>query len=237
MLTAAAVLGGAAVGSNLLTGYLNYKNQKDTLNWQKDLQREIFAREDTSIARRVADLKASGLSPVLAAGQGAGTGGAVSVTPPQLDLGDNAMVAMNLMKQEADISATRAQEAYTKLQQQRAEQLLPAEIAQIEAGIKNADAQTYKAYQDAKKAKADAEKAKVEAENMTKTGTSGQNIFSQVFRDLVGATNTSVDNAKKTLDSKASGKQKYSPFWTEEGKKDLKKRVDDLNTGKTKKQY
>ena len=151
MFTAAAVLGGASVGSNLITGYLNYKNQKDTLHWQKDTQRDIFAREDTSIARRVADLKASGLSPVLAAGQGAGTGGTVSVTPPQLDLGDNALVAMNLMKQEADISATRAQEAYTKLQQQRAEQLLPAEIAQIEAGIKNADANTYRTYQDAKR--------------------------------------------------------------------------------------
>ena len=67
MLTTAAALGGAAVGSNMLTGYLNYKQQQDTLNWQKDLQRDIFAREDTSIARRVADLKASGLSPVLAA--------------------------------------------------------------------------------------------------------------------------------------------------------------------------
>ena len=230
MITAAAVLGGAAVGSNLLTGYLNYKNQQDVLAWQKNTQRDIFAREDTSIARRVADLKSSGLSPVLAAGQGAGTGGTVSVTPPQLNLGDNAIVAMNLMKQEADISATRAQEAYTKLQEQRAEQLLPAELAQIEAAIKNADAQTYKTYQDAKK-------AKVEADNMSKTGTSGQNVFSQVFRDLVGATNTSVDNAKKTLDSKASGKPKYTPFWTDQGKKDLRKRIDDLNTGKTKKQY
>ena len=137
---------------------------------------------------------------------------------------------MNLMKQEADISATRAQEAYTKLQQQRAEQLLPAELSQIEAGIKNADAQTYKTYQEAKK-------AKVEANNMERTGTSGQNVFSQVFRDLTGATNTSVDNVKKSLDNKASGKQKYSPFWTEQGKKDLKKRIDDLNTGKSKKQY
>ena len=100
MLTAAAALGGAAVGSNLLTGYLNYQNQKDTLAWQKDVQRDIFAREDTSIARRVADLKASGLSPVLAAGQGAGTGGTVSVTPPQLNLGDNAVMALNLMQQE-----------------------------------------------------------------------------------------------------------------------------------------
>lgn len=230
MITTAAVLGGASVGSNLLTGYLNYKQQKDTLSWQKDLQRDIFSREDTSIARRVADLKASGLSPVLAAGQGAGTGGTVSVTPPQLNLGDNAMIAMNLMKQEADISATRAQEAYTKLQQNRAEQLLPAELAQIEAGIKNADAQTYKTYQDAKK-------AKVEADNMSKTGTSGQNIFSQVFRDLTGATNTSVDNVKKSLDKKAEGKQKYNPFWSEQGKKDLKQRIKDLNSGKVKKQY
>ena len=230
MLTAAAALAGASVGSNLLTGYLNYKQQQDTLAWQKDTQRDIFAREDTSIARRVADLKASGLSPVLAAGQGAGTGGVVSVTPPQLNLGDNAMVAMNLLKQEADISATRAQEAYTKLQQQRAEQLLPAELAQIEAGIKNANAQTYKTYMEAKK-------TKVDADNMTSTGTSGQNIFSQWYRDLFGATNTSFDNIKNTLDSKASGESKFKPFWTEEGKKDLKKRTDDLNTGKTKKQY
>ena len=228
--TAAAVLGGAAVGSNLLTGYLNYHQQQDTLAWQKDVQRDIFAREDTSIARRVADLKASGLSPVLAAGQGAGTGGTVSVTPPQLNLGDNALVAMNLLKQEADISATRAQEEYTKLQQNRAEQLLPAELSQIEAAIKNADAQTYKTYQDAKK-------AKVEADNMAKTGTSGQNVFSQIFRDLTGATNNSVDNVKKSLDKKAEGKQKYSPFWTEQGKKDLKRRVNDLNSGKVKKQY
>lgn len=230
MLTAATVLGGAAVGSNLLTGYLNYKNQQDTLQWQKHLQGDIFAREDTSIARRVADLKASGLSPVLAAGQGAGTGGTVSVSPPQLNLGDNALVAMNLLKQEADISATRAQEEYTKLQQQRAEQLLPAELLQIEAGIKNADAQTYKTYQDGKK-------AKVEAENMSRTGTSGQNIFSQVFRDLTGATNKSVENVKKSLDKKAEGKQKYSPFWTEQGKKDLKRRIDDLNSGKVKIQH
>ena len=124
MFTAAAVLGGASVGSNLLTGYLNYKNQQDVLAWQKDIQRDIFAREDTSIARRVADLKASGLSPVLAAGQGAGTGGTVSVTPPQLNLGDNAVMALNLMQQEANIAKTEAEKEYIELQKAK----IPAEI-------------------------------------------------------------------------------------------------------------
>ena len=197
MFTTAAVLGGAAVGSNLLTGYLNYEQQKDTLHWQKDTQRDIFAREDTSIARRVADLKASGLSPVLAAGQGAGTGGVVSVTPPQLNLGDNALVAMNLMKQEADISATRAQEAYTKYQQQRAEQLLPAEIAQIEAGIKNTDAQTYKTYQDAKT-------SKVAAKNAEDSGFIPKTTFGGWLYDAV---NAGVSAAEKTKQlNKAQGK-------------------------------
>ena len=196
MLTTAAALGGAAVGSNMLTGYLNYKQQQDTLNWQKDLQRDIFAREDTSIARRVADLKASGLSPVLAAGQGAGTGGTVSVSPPQLNLGDNAIVAMNLMKQEADISATRAQEAYTKLQQQRAEQLLPAELAQIEAGIKNADANTYRTYQEAKK-------AKVDAQNAENQGFVPKSAAGAIISDFSNANNNQiirnmVDKAKGT---------------------------------------
>lgn len=229
----AAVLGGAAVGSNLLTGYLNYGNQRDTLAWQKDVQRDIFTREDTSIARRVADLKASGLSPVLAAGQGAGTGGTVSVNAPQLNLGDNAMMAMNLMKQEADISATRAQEAYTELQRKNAETLLPAQLSAMEAQIKNADAQTYKTYQDAKK-------AKVEADNMQKTNTSGQNVFSQIFRDLYGGSTGQVEALKKTMDDKAKGKPKekgFNPFWTKEGREQIKQFQKDLNSGKAKKQY
>jgi len=102
------------------------------------------------------------LSPVLAAGQGAGTGGTIPISgaqsqAPQLSL--DTMFVMNLMKMEADISATRAQEEYTKLQQQRAEQLLPAELAQIEAGIKNTDANTYRTYQEGKKVKVDAQNA------------------------------------------------------------------------------
>ena len=118
-LTAAAVgLGAAGVAGNLIGSYFNYKAQQDNLAWQKDVQRDIFAREDTSIARRVADLNASGLSPVLAAGQGAGTGGVVSTNAPQLDLPDTSLMALNMLKQEADISKTRAEQEYIELQKQ-----------------------------------------------------------------------------------------------------------------------
>ena len=214
-LTAAAVgLGAAGVAGNLVGSVLNYNAQKDNLAWQKDVQRDIFAREDTSIARRVADLKNSGLSPVLAAGQGAGTGGVVSTNAPQLDLPDTSMMAINMLKQEADISATRAQEEYTNLQKKNAETLLPAQLASMESQIKNADAQTYKTYQDAKK-------SKVEADNMVKTGTSGSNTFSQWYRDLFGGSNIVIDKLKSDAQKKAKGEIKvkgFTPFWTKEGK-------------------
>lgn len=120
----ATALGLASIAPSLLNTYTQYKTAQDNLAEQKKwnsynswLQQSIFGRDDTSIQRRVADLKSAGLSPVLAAGQGAGTGGTIPISgaqsqAPQLSL--DTMFAMNLMKMEADISATRAQEEYTK---------------------------------------------------------------------------------------------------------------------------
>lgn len=65
------------------TNDLNYQLQKDELAYQKDLQKIMFAREDNAVQRRVADLKAAGLSPTLAAGSAAGAGSVVSTTAPQ----------------------------------------------------------------------------------------------------------------------------------------------------------
>ena len=75
------VIGGLALGG------LNYQNQKDILNYQKQLQREIFQREDTAIQRRAADIAAAGGNPALAweNGTGAGAGTAVGVSAPQFD--------------------------------------------------------------------------------------------------------------------------------------------------------
>ena len=71
------------VQDNIKTNDLNYKLQLDNLAYQKDLQKVVFAREDNSVQRRVADLRKAGLSPTLAAGSSAGAGAVIGTTAPQ----------------------------------------------------------------------------------------------------------------------------------------------------------
>lgn len=82
--------------ANTVLGFENY-------SYQKDLQNKMFAREDTSIARRVADLKAAGLSPVLAAGQGANAGPVVQVKQPEINT-DVIQGLVNLLTMQKDFA-------------------------------------------------------------------------------------------------------------------------------------
>lgn len=97
---ATAAIAGVNAGTGLMNTYMQWQN----LQYQKHVQSQIFGREDSSIRRRVRDLKAAGLSPVLAAGQGAGTGGVVKTNAPQVDLRAGELLAMMKMKQDIEVT-------------------------------------------------------------------------------------------------------------------------------------
>lgn len=88
----------AGTVDSFLTNRHNLYLQKQNLAYQKDLQKEIFAREDNAVQRRVADLKVAGLSPTLAAGSSAGAGSVVSTSAPQKRNNLEALTALASVK-------------------------------------------------------------------------------------------------------------------------------------------
>lgn len=102
----------------------NYGLQRDVFNYQKQLQKTLFEREDNAMQRRVADLQAAGLNRVLAAnGSGAGAGAAVGVKAPQLgkfpkfSMGNMTFPEiMDMEQKKKQIDMTKAQEELLKQQ-------------------------------------------------------------------------------------------------------------------------
>ena len=97
---------------------LNYQAQVANLDYQKNLQKQIFQREDNAVQRRASDLQKAGLSKTLAAGDGAGAGTAIQTSAPQLSMVDKVATGISYAQQIANVRKTE-EETHNLLVQQR----------------------------------------------------------------------------------------------------------------------
>lgn len=88
----------AGTVDSIINNKKNFDLQKENLAYQKDLQKEIFAREDSAVQRRVNDLIKAGLSPTLAAGSASPAGSVVSTSAPQKKSNFEALTALASVK-------------------------------------------------------------------------------------------------------------------------------------------
>lgn len=104
----------------------NLELAKDEFQWNQDVQRETWTREDTAYQRMVSDLREAGLSPALALGsKGSPTGGVVPTTQRRAGqtnyagMGNLVSLVLSAMTAKANISKTMAEKRYIDQQKER----------------------------------------------------------------------------------------------------------------------
>lgn len=169
----------------------NYQSQQELLAWQQFQQAQTWLREDNATQRRVADLKAAGLSPTLAAGSAANAGSVVSTAAPQRgaspDIAANVM-AMLKMNQDIETSKTQRDLMAEQIDTQGYQRdLLKAQMGnQKSQSVKNA-ADALKSAADTKRITEETRKIKKDADLQEMTNTSSNPDFaSNILKNWFG---------------------------------------------------
>ena len=104
---------GNALGGGVLGGLIDTGLNIEKTMYDRRMQEKAWEREDTSVQRRVDDLRAAGLSPTLAAGSGAAASSpiATNLSQPGESMQARRQGYLDMMRQKEDISRTQAETA------------------------------------------------------------------------------------------------------------------------------
>ncbi len=142
------MINSAALAMNRDLEYRNYNWSKYAMMANLLMQNEQWKREDTAIQRRVKDLKAAGLSPVLAAGQGASSSPPMRIEAPKNDFNmPMNMISLDRIAEALNTFAlTKSQTEKMDAETQRINQTRMLELMEFPHRIKNMDARTSDLY-------------------------------------------------------------------------------------------
>ena len=135
---AGAVSGLAQTGINIWRGLKEDEWNERNFDYQKALQQQIFEREDNAVQRRMADLKAAGLNPNLAAGSAANAGsvvGRANTSVKDINIGNPVGVALDMASHVAQLRAQKEQNEI--LGNERRESKANADMAENELALNN----------------------------------------------------------------------------------------------------
>ena len=139
------------VFGDILSGVMdagNFALSMGAQAWQKQAQEKTWEREDNAIQRRVADMKAAGINPLLAAGNPAQASSPIQVGVPQASL-ENVSALTSVSRSKQDIARSKTEQVLMGEQMKLAqantqEAVARARAASIDADTKKWDLDTSK---------------------------------------------------------------------------------------------